>query len=84
MAKQSLQILIAQDAPVDGAGGQAELQSAYEYAGVLGRLWCQSLKGLKRTNVLLGSQPCRATQHSLLDMPTQVAGTARVVGLSLS
>lgn len=41
-------------------------------------------QGMKRTNVLLGSQPCRATEHFLLEMPTQVAETARFVGLSLS
>lgn len=41
-------------------------------------------QGMKRTNVLIHSQPCRATQHSLLERPTPVAGTARVMGLSLS
>lgn len=40
--------------------------------------------GMKHASVLTGRQPCRATQHSLLEMPSQVAGTARVVGFSLS
>lgn len=53
-------------------------------ARVLGRLWCQSLSENERTNVLIDSQPCRATQHSLLERPTPVAGTARVMGLSLT
>lgn len=54
------------------------LLGSWEGSGV------RPFQGMKRTNVLIGSQPCRATQHSLLEVPTQVAGTVRVMGLSLS
>lgn len=89
--KSVYKFLEARDAPVDELEARQNIQSVcvstVTAVGLLGS-WDGSgvspFQGMKRTNVLIDSQPCRATQHSLLERPTPVAGTARVMGLSLT